>query len=228
MIKLKGQGTRPDKAAWRLLHARLYTPCKRLMDVALSSVFLLAALPLFFCICFGIRISSPGPIFFRQVRLGRQMEPFLVYKFRTMSTAAPRDLATAAMREPGRYITRFGCFLRKTSLDELPQLWNVLRGDMSLLGPRPVVPSEVELITSRATRGVYTVRPGISGLAQISGRDLLSVEEKANLDGCYVREMSFFGDLRLIFQTLLAVFLHRGVREGGSLSHSNMEKSLGF
>ena len=210
MVKLKGRARIGRRAA----RVRLYPIGKRFLDVVLASFLILAALPLFLFASLGVRLSSRGPILFRQVRLGRRMEPFLLYKFRTMSCHAPRDLATAAM--PACYLTPFGRFLRKTSIDELPQLYNVLRGDMSLLGPRPVVLSEVELIALRAARGVYTVRPGISGLAQISGRDLLSNEDKARLDSEYVRHMSLLSDIRLLISTAAAVFCRRDIREGNS------------
>ena len=145
------------------------------------------------------------------------MEPFLLYKFRTMSVRAPRDAATAALSSPERYITRVGAFLRKTSLDELPQLYNVLRGDMSLLGPRPVVLSEGDLILRRAFCGAYRVRPGMSGLSQVRGRDLLSDAEKAALDGRYAANMSFFFDFFLLILTFFAVLLRRHIREGGAI-----------
>ncbi|MBQ8174374.1 MAG: sugar transferase [Clostridia bacterium] len=212
MVKLKGRKIPLGDGVRRSLRVRLYPLGKRCLDFVLAAFLLLAATPMFFFVAFGIRVTSCGPVLFRQVRVGRRLEPFLLYKFRTMSCRAPHDVATADM--PARYITRFGRFLRKTSLDELPQLINVLRGDMSLLGPRPVVLSEVELIASRAARGVYTVRPGISGLAQISGRDLLSPEEKARLDSEYVQQMSFLRDVRLFLSTCLAVFSRRDIREG--------------
>ena len=212
MVKLSGRKICAGGGACAALRARAYPFGKRILDVVLSAFLLLAATPLFFFAAFGIRVTSRGPVLFRQVRVGRRLEPFLLYKFRTMSCRAPHDLATADM--PPCYLTRFGRFLRRTSLDELPQLWNVLRGDMSLLGPRPVVTTEVELIASRAAHGVYTVRPGISGLAQISGRDLLSLAEKVRLDSEYVRRMSFFQDARLLLSTFLAVFTRRDIREG--------------
>lgn len=187
---------------------------KLTLDRALALVALLLLSPVLAAVAFGIRCTSRGPILFRQVRMGRGMEPFLVYKFRTMSCRAPRNLATAALSTPERYITRFGAFLRRTSLDELPQLFNVLRGEMSLLGPRPVILSEDELISSRACAGVYGVRPGISGLSQVRGRDLLNNEEKTRLDGEYAHRLSFWRDVWLFLATALAVALHRGVREG--------------
>lgn len=209
MVKLKSK----QAVIGRKSGVRFYPFCKRCLDIFLSLFLLLAAAPLFFAVAFGIRVTSRGPVFFRQVRVGRRLEPFLLYKFRTMSCAAPRDVASAVLSSPDRYITPFGRFLRRSSLDEFPQLWNVLRGDMSLLGPRPLVLSEAELIFSRAARGVYTVRPGISGLAQISGRDFLDDREKLHLDAEYVRHLSFFSDFLLFFSTLAAVLARRGIKE---------------
>lgn len=216
MIKLlekkKADGAaRPARRAWRL---PLYPACKRGLDVLLAAAGLALSLPLFFLIAFGIRVTSPGAVFFCQVRMGRGLEPFLLYKFRTMSRHAPRDTATAALHGSGKYITRFGAFLRKTSLDELPQLWNVLRGDMSLIGPRPVVLAETDLIARRVACGAYGVRPGMSGLSQIRGRDLLSNEEKATLDGAYARRLSLWRDAWLLLATAFCVLSRRGVREG--------------
>ena len=208
MIKLKKDGKRQ----------RRYFFCKALADRVFAFFACLALLPVFLAVAFGIRCTSPGPILFRQVRLGRGMEPFLLYKFRTMSCRAPRDCATVAFCAPERYMTRFGAFLRKSSLDELPQLFNVLRGEMSILGPRPVILSEDALISHRACTGAYRVRPGISGLSQISGRDLLNNEEKARLDGEYATRLSFWRDFRLILATALSVAFHRGVREGTPVS----------
>lgn len=192
-----------------------YAVCKRALDILLAAMGLFLLSPLFFAVAFAVRVDSRGPILFRQVRMGRGMEPFLLYKFRTMSVGAPRDCATSLFVTPERYITRVGAFLRKTSLDELPQLYNVLRGDMSLLGPRPVVLSESDLILRRAHLGVYRVRPGISGLSQVRGRDLLSDREKAALDGRYAARMSFFSDLFLLISTFFAVLFRRHIREGG-------------
>lgn len=201
------------KVRWGRVSA--YAVCKRFLDVFLSACGLLLLSPLFFVIGFAVRVDSRGPILFRQVRMGRGMEPFLLYKFRTMSVCAPRNCASAAFAAPERYITRVGAFLRKTSMDELPQLYNVLRGDMSLLGPRPVILSEGELIWRRAFLGAYRVRPGMSGLSQVRGRDLLSDREKAALDGRYAARMSFFSDFLLLISTFFAVLFRRHIREGG-------------
>ena len=196
------------------LRKGLYRFCKNIADrlLALSAILLL--LPLMAVIAFGIRCTSRGPLLFRQVRMGRGMEPFLLYKFRTMSCRAPRNCATAMLKAPERYVTPFGAFLRKTSLDELPQLFNVLRGEMSLLGPRPVILCEDELIAARACAGVYRVRPGISGLSQVAGRDLLDNQEKTRLDSEYARTLSPWRDICLLLATLWAVLLHSGIREG--------------
>lgn len=207
MLKFK------EKVKWG--RAVTYAACKRVLDVMLAVGGMCLLFPLFFAIGFAVRVDSRGPILFRQVRMGRGMEPFLLYKFRTMSVRAPRNCATAAFVTPERYITRVGAFLRKTSLDELPQLYNVLRGDMSLLGPRPVILSEGDLIFRRAFLGAYRVRPGMSGLSQVCGRDLLSDREKATLDGRYAARMSFFSDLFLLISTVFAVLFRRHVYEGG-------------
>ncbi len=212
MVKLLEEKKAYDKAGKK--SACWYPKCKRGMDILLSATGLLLSFPLFLLIAFGIRVTSPGPIFFRQVRMGRGLEPFLLYKFRTMTCRAPRDAATGSLCGSEKYITRFGSFLRKTSLDELPQLWNVLRGEMSLIGPRPVVLSETDLITRRIACGAYGVRPGMSGLSQIRGRDLLSNEEKATFDGTYARHMSLLGDIGLLLATALCVLSRRGVRDG--------------
>lgn len=206
MIKLKKTVKSP--------YTRCYCLVKTALDRGLALVAILLLLPLFAAIAFGIRCTSRGPVLFRQVRMGRGMEPFLVYKFRTMSCRAPRYCATAELCAPRQYMTAFGSFLRKTSLDELPQLWNVLRGEMSLLGPRPVILSEDELISRRACAGVYAVRPGLSGLSQVAGRDLLNNEEKTRLDGEYVQHLSFWRDAWLLVVTVFAAAFHRGIREG--------------
>jgi O-antigen biosynthesis protein WbqP len=187
--------------------------CKRGADVLLALVGILLCLPLFCLIALGIRLTSCGPIFFRQVRMGRDLTPFLLCKFRTMSCSAPHDAPTAVIRSSA-YITPFGAFLRRTSLDELPQLYNILCGDMSIIGPRPVVLSEGELIARRADAGVYRVRPGLSGLAQVLGRDLLNDTEKLSLDRLYVRHQSLLFDLRLILLSLAVALRGHGIREG--------------
>ena len=198
----------------RRRHEAIYARCKTVLDACAAFAALFLLIPVFVWIAFVIRCTSPGPVLFRQVRLGQGMEPFLLYKFRTMSCRTPRNVATAQLASPERYITRFGAFLRRTSLDELPQLFNVLRGEMSLIGPRPIIPAEDGLVTRRACAGVYRVKPGISGLSQMRGRDLLDDEEKTRLDREYACSMSPWRDAVLLLSTVVSVAFQHGIREG--------------
>ena len=194
-------------------HAPAYARVKRGLDLVIASAGLVLLFPLFCLTALAVRLSSHGPVLFSQVRMGRGMTPFLLYKFRTMDTRAPREMASAVFSERGAYITPLGRLLRATSIDELPQLYNVLRGEMSLLGPRPLSLSEGALINARAAAGVYRVRPGLSGLAQLGGRDLLSDGEKLALDAAYVEGLSFARDARLFFKTFSSVLFRRGVAD---------------
>ena len=151
---------------------------------------------------------------FRQWRMGTDRRPFICFKFRTMTNDAPHSCATAELHSPERYITRVGAVLRATSLDELPQLFNVLRGDMSLIGPRPVICEESELIGLRASLGVYNIRPGMTGLAQVRGRDSVSIRRKAAYDAQYMEHMSLSLDARLLWRTLINVVNRSDIREG--------------
>lgn len=189
----------------------VYAPVKRILDVLLSAVLLfLLAFPMFF-IAVCIRCDSSGPAIFRQTRVGRDLQPFTVYKFRTMKLNAP-ECSSLELSKIGRehYLTQIGRLLRRTGIDELPQLWNVLRGEMSLVGPRPVIPKEVYLTELRASLGVVGLRPGITGLAQIKGRDDRTAEEKAVLDAIYARTLSPLNDFKILYKTALAVFLGTG------------------
>ena len=194
----------------------MYTRFKRLLDIALSLFWLVALSPLFVLIALIIRIDSDGPAIFRQVRCGRNGRLFVIYKFRTMMTAAPANIATAQLEHPQRYMTPVGRFLRQTSLDELPQLWNVLKGDMSFVGPRPVIPSETCLLRLRQLLGADTVRPGITGLAQIRGRDNLPPRIKARYDAEYAFNCSFLLDCYIFFSTLRCVLRREGIHEGSA------------
>lgn len=177
---------------------------KRMLDVVFSALLLVfLALPMV-CIALAVALSSPGGAIFRQKRVGQNGKIFLCLKFRTMYENAPHDRPSSEMRD-GRYVTPLGRFLRKTSLDELPQLWNVLRGEMSLVGPRPLIPCEDEVLRLRRRCGVERLRPGMTGLAQIRGRDLLEDREKARLDTRYARSASLLGDLRIVMETLSGV-----------------------
>ena len=195
------------------MRARMAQRWKRVSDFSLALLLIFLLLPLFAAVALAVRLSSRGPVLFRQVRMGRGLHPFLIYKFRTMTCSAPHDAPTAALAS-GRYITRVGRFLRRTSLDELPQLYNILRGDMSFIGPRPVVLAEEELIARRLDAGVYRVRPGLSGLAQILGRDRLNTLEKTALDRLYVRYATPIFDLKLLLASFLPAISGRGVCEG--------------
>lgn len=194
----------------------MYTGLKRLLDIALSLLLLVLLSPLFAIIALIVRMDSDGPTIFRQLRSGQGGRLFVIYKFRTMMTAAPANIATAQLQHPQRYITPVGRFLRQTSLDELPQLWNVLKGDMSFVGPRPVIPAESYLLRLRRRFGADTVRPGITGLAQIRGRDHLPPRIKAQYDAEYALNYTFLLDCYIFFSTLRYVLRREGIREGSA------------
>ncbi len=187
---------------------------KRMLDIIISLFAIaLTALPMLVC-ALAVYAESGGPVIFRQWRMGTDRRPFICFKFRTMTNDAPHSCATAELRSPERYITRVGAVLRATSLDELPQLFNVLRGDMSLIGPRPVICEECELIGLRARLGVYNIRPGMTGLAQVRGRDSVSIRRKAAYDTQYMEHMSLSLDARLLWRTLINVANRSDIREG--------------
>ncbi len=188
---------------------------KRMLDIVISFVLLVLLIPFIALIAIVIKTDSRGPVFFTQTRLGKDEKPFKIIKFRTMRTDAPKEMATNLMPKSGDYITRVGRFLRMTSLDELPQLINILKGDMSFVGFRPCLWNEFELDDERRKTGAYSVRPGITGIAQIRGRDELKPKEKAKLDGVYARHVGFDYDFRIITKTLFAVFYKEGYQEGG-------------
>ena len=189
---------------------RLTDALKRVGDFASSILGLVALAPVFGLIAMAIRLDSPGPVFFRQVRVGRKGAPFTLLKFRTMRWGTP-DLATDVLQASGiDPRTRVGTFLRRFSLDELPQLVNVLRGEMSLVGPRPALPSQTSLNEQRAARGIDRLLPGITGWAQINGRDEIPEADKVALDGYYERYRSLWFDLRILVCTFLPVLSGRG------------------
>ena len=189
-----------------------YLVCKRVLDILFSLLLLFFLWLPMIGIALAIRLGSSGGAIFRQIRIGREGRPFVCYKFRTMVADAPRNCPTSQMGDGAPFVTPIGRFLRKTSLDELPQLWNVLRGDMSLVGPRPLIPVEEEVHALRMRVGVYALRPGMTGLAQISGRDLLDDREKVRLDTRYLRRVSLREDARILGKTLRGVFRGDGVR----------------
>ena len=189
---------------------------KRLLDILISLALFLLLLPLFLLIMLAIAVDSPGDIIFMQKRAGLYSRPFTMLKFRSMRAAAPPDVATNDLADAGRYITPVGRFLRRTSLDELPQLWNILVGDMAVIGPRPALWNQYDQLAERDKYGANDVRPGLTGWAQIHGRDELEIAEKAKLDGWYVEHISFGLDVKCFFGTITAVLKHDGVVEGGT------------
>lgn len=188
-----------------------YRFVKRILDVLISLVCSIVLLIPMIIIGILVRIDSQGPAIFKQTRLGKDEKPFVMYKFRTMKMDAPADRASRDFPNADQYITGLGAFLRRTSIDELPQLYNVLRGDMSIVGYRPVCMTETQLNALRSQYGVFATRPGITGLAQISGRDNISYEKKVQLDVKYVREASMRLDLWCMLKTVKTVFTGEGV-----------------
>ena len=189
---------------------------KRLLDVVISLCSLIVLSPLFLVIAIVIKLGSPGPVIFRQKRYGRNKTFFDICKFRTMRTDAPKDVPTNDLRGAKNYITPVGRVLRVTSLDELPQLWNILKGDMSLIGPRPALWNQYDLMELRDKYGASMIRPGLSGWAQVNGRDYLSqdLEKKARRDGEYASNVSFAFDLKCFLLTIVKVFNRQGIKEG--------------
>lgn len=195
---------------------KYYMEWKRGMDVALSAVGLILLSPVFLCLFIAIKLDSPGPVFFRQKRVGIHKTYFEILKFRTMRIDTPKDMPTHMLTNPEQYITRMGRFLRKTSLDELPQIINILKGDMSIIGPRPALWNQEDLIAERDRYGANDVMPGLTGWAQVNGRDELEIPVKAKLDGYYVKHMSFRFDCICFLRTITSVLKSDGVVEGGT------------
>lgn len=189
---------------------------KRVIDFILSLIGLIVLSPVFIILCIWIKLDSKGPIFFRQKRVGKNKKHFNILKFRTMYIDTPKDMPTHMLSNPDQYITKAGKFLRKTSLDELPQIINILKGEMAIIGPRPALWNQDDLIAERDKYGANDIKPGLTGWAQINGRDELEIDVKAALDGEYVRRMSFLFDVKCFFGTITSVLKHEGVVEGGT------------
>ena len=187
---------------------------KRIFDFTVSLILIIMLAPVFLLLALIILIDAGFPVIYKQYRVGKDNKLFYVYKFRTMKTDT-RIAATAELTEADSCITKSGRILRKTSLDELPQLFNVLKGEMSFVGPRPLIPEEKEIRKLRADYGVYSVKPGITGWAQVNGRDDLSIEEKALFDKEYVEKQSFWFDIKILFMTVSVVLKREGISEGG-------------
>ncbi|WP_122645549.1 sugar transferase [Enterococcus mediterraneensis] len=194
---------------------------KRGIDFLLAFFGIIILSPIFLILILAIKFDSPGPIIFKQKRVGLNKRHFNIYKFRTMRVDTPKEMPTHLLENPDYFITKVGKFLRKTSLDELPQLWNILKGDMAVIGPRPALWNQYDLIDERDKYGANNIRPGLTGLAQISGRDELEIPIKAKLDGEYTKNMSLLLDLKCFFGTIIAVFKSDGVVEGGTGTLNN-------
>lgn len=189
---------------------------KRGIDIVLSFIGIIILSWLLGILAIIIKVTSRGPILFRQRRIGLYTKEFYILKFRTMRIDTPKDMPTHLLANPEQYITPIGKFLRKTSLDELPQLFNILAGEMSIVGPRPALWNQYDLIAEREKYGANDILPGLTGWAQINGRDELEISQKAKLDGQYVKKISFLFDMRILIRTVESVVKHDGVMEGGT------------
>lgn len=194
----------------------MYRHIKRVTERFLALLGLVVLSPVFLVLIIAIKMDSKGPVLFKQKRVGIHKSYFNILKFRTMKIDTPKDVPTHMLANPQQYITRVGRFLRKTSLDELPQIINILKGEMSLIGPRPALWNQYDLIAERDLYDANDILPGLTGWAQINGRDELEIPEKAKLDGYYVQHMSLALDMRCFFETFLSIAKHRGVVEGGT------------
>lgn len=192
----------------------MYFYIKKIMDRILAFIGILVLSPIFIFIAIWIKKDSPGPIFFRQKRIGIHKCYFNILKFRTMRMDTPKECPTHLLENPDYWITKSGRFLRRTSLDELPQIINILKGEMSIIGPRPALWNQYDLIAERDKYGANDILPGLTGWAQINGRDELEIEEKAGFDGEYVRRLNFMFDLEIFLKTVFSVLRSDGVKEG--------------
>ena len=192
----------------------MYLHIKRAIDFTLSLLALIVLSPLMLALALVVKLTSPGPVLFKQKRVGIHKQYFKIYKFRTMRKDAPGDKATHLLKNAKDYITPAGAFLRKSSLDELPQLVNIIKGDMAIVGPRPALWNQYDLIVERDKYGANDVLPGLTGLAQVDGRDELPIPEKARRDGYYANHISFGLDVKLIVRTFFSVIRFEGVVEG--------------
>lgn len=191
-----------------------YIIVKRIIDIICSVLGLIILIPVFLIVAIAIKIESKGPIFFKQRRIGKDKKEFVIYKFRTMRTDTPKDMPTHMLKNANGYITKVGNFLRKTSLDELPQLINIVKGEMSIIGPRPALWNQDDLIKERDRYYANSIKPGLTGWAQVNGRDELEIPIKAKFDGEYVKKVSLCFDIKIFFKTIINVFKHEGIVEG--------------
>ena len=198
---------------------------KRALDLLLSGLGLVVLSPLFLIISIAIKAEDPGPVFFRQKRVGIHKTYFNIVKFRSMRQDTPHDMPTHLLNDPQRWITKTGRFLRKTSLDELPQIAQIFTGKMSIIGPRPALWNQYDLIAQRDQYGANDITPGLTGWAQVNGRDELEIEEKARLDGEYAQNISFGMDMKIFWMTVTNVLQGSGVVEGGPKEMKKEKKS---
>ncbi|MHC1718119.1 MAG: sugar transferase [Acidaminococcaceae bacterium] len=192
----------------------MYSTIKRGIDFCLSLLGIIMLFPLFVLLVVLIKVDSPGPILFKQKRVGIHKKHFNILKFRTMRTDTPKDTPTHMLEDPDKWITKVGKFLRKTSLDELPQIFNILIGQMAIVGPRPALWNQYDLIAERDKYGANDIMPGLTGWAQINGRDELPIDVKAKLDGDYLGKRSLFFDIEIFFKTVFSVLRSEGIVEG--------------
>ena len=205
----------------------MYPVIKKILDRLLALVGLCILSPVFLILVAAIKLDSKGPVLFRQKRVGINKTYFNILKFRTMKIDTPKDMPTHLLKDPQQYITKVGGFLRKTSLDELPQIINILKGDMAIVGPRPALWNQYDLIEERDKYGANDILPGLTGWAQINGRDELPIAVKARLDGEYVKRMGFLMDVRCMLGTVISVVKQEGIVEGGTgeLERQNEESA---
>ena len=192
----------------------MYQYIKRCIDIVLSLGAIVFLSPVLLVLAVLIKLDSKGPVLFRQKRVGKGKTHFEILKFRTMYADVPKDVPTHLLADPASKITKIGRFLRKSSLDELPQIFNILKGEMSIIGPRPALWNQFDLIEERDKYGANDVRPGLTGLAQVMGRDELPIDIKARYDGDYVKNISFSNDVKIFFRTIFSVASADGIKEG--------------
>lgn len=212
------------KKSFLSVRQKIYLPFKRFFDIIAALLALIVFSPLYITIAIIIKVTSKGPVFFKQKRVGKNKKTFNILKFRTMRIDAPKDVPTHMLENPDAYITKIGRFLRKTSLDEIPQAFNILFGQMSVVGPRPALWNQDDLIKERDKYHANDIKPGLSGWAQSNGRDTLSIEKKAELDGEYVRRFNIWFDIRIIFMTIFKAFRGKDEVEGKADTEGNENK----
>lgn len=192
----------------------MYQVIKRFLDIFLSLSAIIILSPVLIVIAVLIKIDSKGPVLFKQKRIGKNKTHFQILKFRTMYADVPKDVPTHLLANPDSKITKIGRFLRKSSLDELPQIFNIFKGEMSIIGPRPALWNQFDLIEERDKYNANDVRPGLTGLAQVMGRDELPIDIKAKYDGEYVKNITFISDIKIFFKTIFSVISSDGIKEG--------------